>query len=1611
MGIPTRKSLWEQILDILKNVSNAPSQAVNPSDIQTRAQTNQKLTSYVNPLTQQSIQVNTQAINPSETTGIQEPFQPKANFNLANLYGSVIEKIPSPIRKTISTTQSIINPIGQASFIRGNLNVSDEIQRKVEELYQQAMKTTDKQKRNELLRQSISLSQRGSQLSRTALNELPSLANLPKITSFGTVNLLPQFKEVNEQISKNIVEEYRKKYPQYEVPTDIPIKEQEKMFSELIRKEAEQKVKPTISPEEYKEPTSLFGQFYEGVKSFYHQTLKPNLSYYAKSLARDLNLPSLYSKLDEVSARVDAYAQSRWDLNPPKELQDLSGLTDAIKKDPVKYVPMALGRFFGNALPYTLTTVATALIAKAPNVSLLPIYAVEKGGFQKELLQKGYDPDIANAVSGVYGLMSAAIEVQPFGGYTPAGLAKWLEQTTTKGLMKTGWKSFLIKAPKSLVKLIYNSFWEGNEEVLQEGLKTLFGRWLKDPEAQKNVIPQLFYSWLGGFTGSLPLGVTQFSSNPPTRAGLSIEEIGPSQENVSPETSALPPEVKNLINKQDELGATIVNITPIENGYQAIIRTPNGNEFPTIINNSNLDYFIGEYYIEPTSKKIENKLPSEVENTRKNIISQIAKLNRQLEETTDNTEAAAIQTKIDKLQAQLDKLESSTTPEVQPETKPETKPEVKPEIQTKVPTEIIPETPPEIPPETPPQEPIKETTEQPPQKIVRTSEKLGGNYPYTPISTKERLDRVKDYLTNNREIALDALNKGELPSNLPADISPAEIAAYAFQSDDPKLIEAVRNNSPIMDTIHKSALDLQILGSAEQSRFITNLGQAAKEITNKQNENLKKITSTDNLTDAYNKVDEAIKEATNEVIKVRDNVIKLQLPSLKNVLDREGITIDNFLSMSNEERMNFLVKYFGADAYKIKQSFDNLFSRPQTYIKGITQSFESWAKRKKIPLSVEATEKFKAELEKQKANILLTNNFRSALNIAVKKGFGITIEEKDLEKINQYLPTIQETLDNSFDYEKGTWKEGSEEAQMKFAQAYYDLQTEIQKISNPINPLVQIIAEMRESGKKSLLSATKSSIKNLNDIIMFFKANLDRSLLGRQMRPLLLTHPKEWLEVAKINIKSFKEDPEAIYASVYMNLYRDPNFIMGRMNNLIPTTFEEMPAVKFFEEISKRKGGVALRPFIKSSAAFEAGYIEGLRLFADGIYRIKEIQGVDINNPEVIKDVQNYTKTFLMQAPLGRSEFWQSYKAIAWAAGLTKSSFQHIGYLFGAAPKNVRDVAMKEEWKLLLSSLAIILLMHFVARKPIEKDPRKASFLSAYLSKSKDIYVNLYPFSSEVVLMTRMGLHLYNLLSPSGGVNNYVSVLTNKEYNTATGGGFNRTMLDVLLDFIEGKSKPLVGLVIDFLKNETYGGQPFSASTVAKEGIVPISIGNFWDAWRNTEEGRKYYATIAAIADYFGIKGTSFVRTLRWNYDFTKEVSRLSEAGYSDLQTLYHLGFMPYKKGLSTKENEEIINFIVDVVNTQGIPLIKSAEYQNLTDAQKAKVLAKNLDKTREIAYQKFLINHLTNASTRDLENLVLRYNKAGLLTPSRWNKIYPKLPQERRYEVYDIIKRKLSKK
>ncbi len=532
--------------------------------------------------------------------------------------------------------------IAKKTYIETPLSTANKLNQEANRLTQLAEQEQDINRKRELYRQSLNLSQQAAQLSQKSASNVPKVIGAGQLALKGagiaaggalsaptkiagitkgltqatsgsvadiiTSKLLPgQMKAVEEQRQKDILKAYRTKYPEAPVSPTLPFSEQERAYKEYLKTPYLQTYKPTL-PTGYKEPQTIIGQTWEGVRSGTLNTLLPSIMKSAQSVLNKAGLYDVSGQLENKAQQLQAYAQSRLDLQSPN-------FSELFKQNPANASKLYVARMFGETLPYIGAMVIPPLLTRQSNyfTTIAPIQFVEKGTFLRDIENTVQDKTAADSLATIYGGINAIIENSL--GYTPAGLAKWLSQPVQQ-VSRNAFLRVIKSLPRTAVRILVNSINEGNEEVLQQIAENILRKWAGDKSVQ-TTLTDLAQNWLGGFAGSLPLGVSQIGT---TQAGLTVQ-----------------PTIGNeAIGQTDKQGRTIVNITPMENTYAVSYMDETGKVDGMVLTPDKFKEYLQKNFpqIQITSPETTPELEL-LKRKKEYLVEQNEQINERLEELED----------------------------------------------------------------------------------------------------------------------------------------------------------------------------------------------------------------------------------------------------------------------------------------------------------------------------------------------------------------------------------------------------------------------------------------------------------------------------------------------------------------------------------------------------------------------------------------------------------------------------------------------------------------------------------------------------------------------------------------------------------------------------------------------------------------------------------------------------------------------------------------------------------------------------------------------------------------------------------------------------------------
>ena len=1474
-----------------------------------------------------------------------------------------------------------------AGFVKQSLNLqldkANKLNQQAETLSKQADIENDINKKNQLYRQSLELSKKASETAKTVRKEAAAVpgiveagtqlagALLPlgkagKAVSGPVASLIskpltkPYTEGLEEERTRNIIESYAKKYPQVKVSSNLPLSEQRKAYEDYIKSLSQQKYKLTM-PEGYQEPTDPIRQAAEGVKQFWQGSMKPSLTRFAQSWAEKLGMPDLAVNLNKKLQDYEQEYLSREDLASPDWAEEF-------KKNPLQATGMFIGRMFGNAVGYMGSLAAVPLITRRYNywTTVAPMQAIETGGFLNDLNEETKDSDLAQTLATLYGAISSMIETSL--GYTPAGLAKWLSKPT----QLTAQKGF-VDAVKSLgkagLKTLTNAIQEGNEEVLQRGTELIMRNWLKQPPVE-NIFSDLAMQWIGGTVASLPMGVSNISSQP--QVGLTIEEV-------KPETQPIPKELESLAEEARK--------------YKSYIQFEADKK---------INYPIEQTKIQDSKKELADHLPK-LEKLEKEIeqpyyqfmdlrgksrpyikrnLKEAQRVANYLKEEIKNNELLlkyGFKNGKDFYDRAIKGVKPTTEPQP-PSTMPlraQNLPVERGLAQEgiKLPTEA--KQPPKLPDNN-----ISKTYHQPtkPSKIGLDIKQFGKEVgvpvrktaQYTPISTSNEVEKAKQFIQAN-------LNDWKLYLSGEKEI-PSEISHSAFIDASRDLLNTNYDkdlittfaNSPLISETSKIAQELSLLAEKDPDSFFAKI----KEVKEAREAQAKKITPR-NVPDIKKSISNSVKQS---VIQKLLEKSPANTPLVKALKSGE-ITIEQLMSMETPERINVLTKYLGDKAPQANLEFEK-----KQILKHIETGINNWISKYGFigRYSPEKMTEMKKSLEEWKQEqfrrVFNPKEYETFLQSLAEKQVGVSITEDEANKLFNLTQGV-ETLKKNWNPETNQWS--SEADRIKYGASKVLLEKYTEGLKKPSTIKDSLIARLNEfkatsqnNVPKAIFDLVKDTIKSISDLSISMVASIDNSFIGRQGIKVLYTKPKVWAKSAYQSMSNFAKtlkDGDNVWDAVLSDYYSRPNYMNGsyKTAKILPRSFERFPTA------TPEKIPLVGRVFKASEIAFNGSDLMMRSNLYDLMSKIASNNGVDMTDPYQIKSYGTVINSLTGRGQWGRMGDDSVVRWIIWAPNLLKGN---IDVLTAHAGQDISPEARKFAANNLLkiiASLAVTLLMaRALDDDSVELDSRSSNFGKIMIGPNNDIPVDI---SGGMMSLVTLASRLVTGETKSSRTGKITS-LYNPEYGQPT-------MWDVLVNFLEGKTTPMTHAVINLLNNQMYGGKQPTFGRMAESLFVPITIQNISEI-SETEVYQKPAALWAVILDAFGFNSSAPIRQIKYDEPIMQEIKRLQDGGYDTVQTSFISGFLQENPMLSVEDNKIIFGKLTNLSNQKLGGLIKTEQYQNATDEEKAKMISSFMDKNRDFIYEGFIANKIKGLSGQELMDMLSYLKKSGVLNETRFKKL-----------------------
>ena len=350
-------------------------------------------------------------------------------------------------------------------------------------------------------------------------------------------------------------------------------------------------------------------------------------------------------------------------------------------------------------------------------------------------------------------------------------------------------------------------------------------------------------------------------------------------------------------------------------------------------------------------------------------------------------------------------------------------------------------------------------------------------------------------------------------------------------------------------------------------------------------------------------------------------------------------------------------------------------------------------------------------------------------------------------------------------------------------------------------------------------------------------ASLDNSFVGRQGIKLLYTHPSIW---GKAFLKTWSDIGKELMGkdaslAVKADIASRPNALNRKYE--VGKYDLGLKSEEAFPTSVASKVPLLGRLYKASESAYNGAALRMRADYADYLIDKAEKFGVDTLNPTQAQGIGALTNSMTGRGAVNLTEGQSRFVNVAmFSIKFLKSNIdtltgQRLGFAVEKGP--ARSFVRRESAKNLAKMAGSVASVLFIAEQlwpgSVESDPRSANFGKIKIGDTRfDVTGGM---ASLVTLASRLVPTIHNgklgFWSKSGTSGKYTDLLAGK-YG-------QQTALDVLENFVEGKTSPLAGALRDIWKGEHFGGEKVTPGSTLKNLVTPISIQTFQDLRTNKD--------------------------------------------------------------------------------------------------------------------------------------------------------------------------------
>lgn len=393
----------------------------------------------------------------------------------------------------------------------------------------------------------------------------------------------------------------------------------------------------------------------------------------------------------------------------------------------------------------------------------------------------------------------------------------------------------------------------------------------------------------------------------------------------------------------------------------------------------------------------------------------------------------------------------------------------------------------------------------------------------------------------------------------------------------------------------------------------------------------------------------------------------------------------------------------------------------------------------------------------------------------------------------------------------------------------------------------------------------KNYWQNLVDVAGATKAlvaTLDNSFIGRQGIKVLYTNPKIWGRVAVESIKNFgkelfaksegffKTRDDAIIQGIRADIWSRPNSLNGKYNAAKNGYGLGVLREEVFPTSIPEKIPILGRFFKASETAFNGSALRMRADLADAVIATAERNGVVMLDPRQATAHGRIVSSMTGRGEIGKlGAIGKEINVLMFAVRFLKSNFDTLtAHLFDKEfTVQARKTAAMNTLRIAASIHAILAVADALGAD-VEWDPRSSKY--GQICKGN----NCFDITGGMRGLVTLGARIMPTMH-DGEWGFWSKSATTGKWTKMTGDKFGeRTALDTVESFFEGKLSPALGMIRDIWRGEKFGGEKPTVVNSTIGLITPISIQTLVD---ELEKGSSDLLLVM-IAEALGISPTDF---------------------------------------------------------------------------------------------------------------------------------------------------------